>query len=38
MQADYKNLKITINKLLNKDQKLDFKFELGKLRGAAFLL
>lgn len=26
MQADYKNLKITINKLLNHDQKLDFKF------------
>lgn len=26
MQADYKNLKVTINKLLNKDQKSDFAF------------
>ena len=26
MQADYKNLKVTINKLLNQDQKYDFAF------------
>lgn len=26
MQADYKNLKVTINKLLNQDQKYDFGF------------
>ena len=26
MQADYKNLKVTINKLLNQDQKSDFNF------------
>lgn len=26
MQADYKNLKVTINKLLNQDQKFDFNF------------
>ena len=26
MQADYKNLKVTINKLLNQDQKYDFSF------------
>ena len=26
MQADFKNLKVTINKLLNKDQKSDFDF------------
>lgn len=26
MQADYKNLKVTINKLLNRDQKTDFTF------------
>lgn len=26
MQADYKNLKVTINKLLNQDQKTDFAF------------
>ncbi len=27
MQADYKNLKVQINKLLNKDQKVDFNFK-----------
>ena len=27
MQADYKNLKVTISKLLNKDQKADFTFK-----------
>ena len=26
MQADYKNLKVTVNKLLNQDQKYDFAF------------